>query len=158
VFQIYPIVGPHLIALKKQPEARRGLWTQDETPTDVPKRSDLRRGGIKMSHRQILQNHVCYHGRSFVLRCRFFALVVSVSLLTSSCLKNDQLSGSIGSSPSINLVDEKTRFDNYLAVYATGTMPFSVYATDLDGDGDADLLSVDFASNQISILFNHTND
>jgi hypothetical protein len=111
-----------------------------------------------MSHRQILQNHVCYHGRSFVLRCRFFALVVSVYLLTSSCLKNDQLSGSIGSSPSINLVDEKTRFDNYLAVYATGTMPFSVYAKDLDGDGDADLLSADRFSNQISILFNHTND
>ncbi|MBT7610093.1 MAG: hypothetical protein HN576_10070, partial [Bacteriovoracaceae bacterium] len=32
------------------------------------------------------------------------------------------------------------------SIYSTGSLPRSVYATDLDGDGDADLLSADFGS------------
>ena len=41
--------------------------------------------------------------------------------------------------------------------YATGTNPASVYATDLNGDGHADLLSADYGSNQITVRFNDGN-
>ena len=38
------------------------------------------------------------------------------------------------------------------ATYATGSFPYSVYATDLNGDGHPDLMSADYGSNQISIF------
>lgn len=40
-------------------------------------------------------------------------------------------------------------------VYPTGTNPFSVFAADLDRDGDNDLITADYGSNQVSIRFNN---
>ncbi|OGC75286.1 MAG: hypothetical protein A2145_05460 [candidate division Zixibacteria bacterium RBG_16_40_9] len=39
--------------------------------------------------------------------------------------------------------------------YATGSTPWSVYASDLDGDGDRDLAVANWASNSVSILKNN---
>ncbi|UCD17105.1 MAG: VCBS repeat-containing protein [Candidatus Zixiibacteriota bacterium] len=43
------------------------------------------------------------------------------------------------------------------SLYAVGSAPYAVVAADFDRDGDADLATANFSSNNISILLNHGN-
>ncbi|MCH9024766.1 MAG: VCBS repeat-containing protein, partial [candidate division Zixibacteria bacterium] len=42
--------------------------------------------------------------------------------------------------------------------YGTGARPFDVSSADLDNDGDIDLVTANFATDNVSILINLTND